>query len=91
MTERTLVLIKPDGVQRRLVGEIISRFERKGFQIAGLKMMTIGQELAEKHYEVHRERPFYPALVRFMTSAPVVVFALAGGDYTQHTPFSFRG
>lgn len=78
--EKTLLIVKPDGVQRRLVGEIIGRFERKGFQIIGLKLMTIDRALAERHYEVHKERPFYPALVRFMTSGPVVVFALAAVD-----------
>ncbi len=76
--ERTLVIVKPDGVQRRLVGDILGRFEKKGFQILGLKMMRIDMALAEKHYEVHKARPFYASLVKFMTSAPVVVVALAG-------------
>ncbi|MFT7617928.1 MAG: nucleoside-diphosphate kinase [Planctomycetota bacterium] len=76
--ETTLLIIKPDGVQRGLCGEIISRFETKGLQIVGMKMMTIPQELAHKHYAAHSERPFFAGLVRFMTSSPVVVFALRG-------------
>ena len=76
--ETTLLIVKPDGVQRGLVGRIISRFEEKGLQLVGLKMMKISQELAATHYEAHRERPFYSGLVRFMTSSPVAVFAVRG-------------
>ncbi len=76
--ERTLIILKPDAVQRRLVGTIIERFERKGLKIAGMKLVKIGQELAETHYQPHRGKPFYPSLVRFMTSEPVVVMALEG-------------
>ena len=76
--ERTLILFKPDAVQRGLSGEILSRFERKGLKIAGMKLMQISQELAAKHYEAHKERPFYPGLVQFMTSSPVVALALEG-------------
>ncbi len=76
--ETTLLIIKPDGVQRGLCGEIISRFETKGLQIVGMKMMTIPEELANRHYAAHKERPFFAGLVRFMTSSPVVVFALRG-------------
>ena len=76
--ETTLLIIKPDGVQRGLCGQIISRFETKGLQIVGMKMMTIPEELAHRHYAAHRERPFFNGLVRFMTSSPVVVFALRG-------------
>jgi nucleoside-diphosphate kinase len=78
--ERTLIILKPDAVQRGLGGEIITRFEKKGLQIVGLKMMRIPQQLAETHYEPHKGKPFYPGLVKFMTSSPVVVLALAGKD-----------
>ncbi|MCA9320994.1 MAG: nucleoside-diphosphate kinase [Planctomycetes bacterium] len=76
--QTTLLIVKPDGVQRGLVGRIVDRFETKGLQIVGMKMMTISQELANTHYEAHRERPFFKGLVRFMTSSPVVVFAVRG-------------
>ena len=76
--ERTFVMIKPDGVRRGLVGEILARFERKGFRIAALKLMRISQELAERHYAEHREKPFFPGLVRFITSGPVVAMVLEG-------------
>jgi nucleoside-diphosphate kinase len=78
--ERTLIILKPDAVQRHLVGEIITRFEKKGLQIVGAKFMKIPQSLAETHYEPHKGKPFYPGLVKFMTSSPVVVLALAGKD-----------
>src|SRR3712207_1838427 len=78
--ERTLIILKPDAVQRGLCGEILTRFERKGLQIVGMKLMRIPQQLAETHYEPHRGKPFYPGLVKFMTSSPVVVVALAGKD-----------
>ena len=76
--ETTLIIFKPDAVQRGLMGEIMSRFERKGLQIVGAKLMMISQELAAKHYEAHKERPFYPGLVAFMTSSPVMVLAIRG-------------
>ncbi len=76
--ERTLIIIKPDGVQRHLVGRIIGRFEQKGLQIIGLKMMRLGREMAEKHYAVHRGKHFYDSLINFITSSPVVVMALEG-------------
>jgi nucleoside-diphosphate kinase len=76
--ERTLIILKPDAVQRGLCGEIITRFENKGLQIVGMKMMRIPQQLAETHYQPHQGKPFYPGLVKFMTSSPVVVIALAG-------------
>ncbi|MBC7784070.1 MAG: nucleoside-diphosphate kinase [Burkholderiales bacterium] len=76
--ERTLIILKPDAVQRGFVGEIITRFEKKGLQLAGLKMMVIPKATAETHYAPHKERPFYPGLVRFMTDGPVVVLALQG-------------
>ena len=78
--ERTLIILKPDAVQRGLVGEIVTRFERKGLQIAGLKVMKIPAATAEQHYAPHKGKPFYDGLVRFMTSSPVVVIALAGKD-----------
>lgn len=76
--ERTFIAIKPDGVQRKLVAEIIGRFEKKGFKLVGLKLMTVSKELAEQHYGVHKERPFFPGLVEFITSSPVVAIVLEG-------------
>lgn len=78
--EKTLVIIKPDGVQRRLVGEIIARFEKKGLKIAGLKMMHIDKEIAERHYGAHKGKKFYESLMLFISSSPVVVLALEGGN-----------
>ena len=78
--ERTLIILKPDAVQRGLCGEIVTRFEKKGLQIVGGKFMKISQQLAETHYEPHKGKPFYPGLVKFMTSSPVIVLALAGKD-----------
>lgn len=78
--ERTLILLKPDAVQRGLVGQVLSRFEQKGLKIAAMKLMQITPELAAKHYEAHKERKFYPGLVKFMTSSPVVALALEGID-----------
>lgn len=78
--ERTLIILKPDAVQRGLCGEILTRFEKKGLQIVGARLMRIPQQLAETHYEPHKGKPFYPALVKFMTSSPVVVLALQGKD-----------
>lgn len=76
--ERTLVLIKPDGVRRGLVGEIISRFERKGFKIGAIKMLKMSRELAEEFYSVHRGKSFFEHLIDFMTSGPVVAVVLCG-------------
>lgn len=76
--ETTLIILKPDAVQRGLMGRIIARFEDKGFQIVGCKMMKISQNLAERHYESHKGKPFYDGLVGFMTSSPVLVLALRG-------------
>jgi nucleoside-diphosphate kinase len=78
--ERTLIILKPDAVQRSLVGQILTRFENKVLQIVGMKLMQISRKLAETHYEPHRGKPFYPGLVNFMTSSPVVVLALEGKD-----------
>ena len=76
--ERTFIMIKPDGVQRHLTGEIIHRFERKGFTLVGLKMVQVSRDLAEKHYGVHKERPFFNSLIEFITSAPVVAMVWEG-------------
>jgi nucleoside-diphosphate kinase len=76
--ERTFLAIKPDGVQRKLVGEIIRRFEAKGFTLVGLKLMNVSPELAGEHYGVHKERPFFPGLVAFITSGPVVAMVWEG-------------
>jgi len=76
--ERTFLAIKPDGVQRGLVGEIIRRFETKGFTLVGLKFLKVSQELAQQHYDVHRERPFFAGLVEFITSSPVVAMVWEG-------------
>ena len=78
--ERTLVIIKPDGVQRGLAGDIISRFERRGLRIAALKLMQISLELARRHYAVHKGKPFYEPLLQYITSGPVVVMVLEGRD-----------
>jgi nucleoside-diphosphate kinase len=78
--ERTLIILKPDAVQRGLCGEIITRFERKGLQLVGMKAMRIPQQTAETHYAPHKGKPFYEGLVKFMTSSPVVVLALQGKD-----------
>ena len=77
-TERTLVLVKPDGVQRGLAGEIIGRLERTGMQIIGMKLMQISDELASTHYGEHEGKPFYAGLVGFITSSPVVALCLEG-------------
>ena len=78
--ERTLVLVKPDGVQRGLVGEIVARFERKGLKLIGLSLLSVPRELAERHYAVHLGKLFYPALLEFITSGPVAAIALEGPD-----------
>jgi nucleoside-diphosphate kinase len=76
--EQTLIILKPDAVQRGIMGKIISRFEDKGLKVVGAKFMQISQELAATHYADHKERPFYAGLVSFMTSSPVLVLALEG-------------
>jgi nucleoside-diphosphate kinase len=76
--ERTFLAIKPDGVQRGLVGEIIGRFEAKGFTLVGMKLITASRELAEQHYAVHKERPFFAGLVDFITSGPMVAMVWEG-------------
>ncbi|EMI43273.1 MULTISPECIES: nucleoside-diphosphate kinase [Pirellulaceae] len=76
--QRSLILLKPDCVQRRLIGEVISRFEAKGLQIVGLKMLQVTPELSRQHYAEHVEKPFYKSLEDFITAAPVVAIALEG-------------
>jgi nucleoside-diphosphate kinase len=76
--QRTLLLVKPDGVQRQLVGRVLTRFEERGLKIVGLKLVHVSRELAETHYAVHRERPFFAGLVDFITSSPLVAAALEG-------------
>lgn len=76
--ERTLVLVKPDGVQRGLVGQVVARLEAKGLRLAGLKLVQADRALAERHYEPLRDRPFYPSLVAFITAGPVVAMAWEG-------------
>ncbi len=76
--ERTLVLVKPDGVERGLIGEVISRFERKGFKIVALKMLKMTREMAEEFYSVHKDKPFFNDLVEFITSGPIVAMMLEG-------------
>ena len=78
--ERTLVLCKPDAVQRGHVGDIIARFERKGLKIAGMKMMQVDDALADRHYQEHVEKAFYPHLKAFITSSPVIALAIEGDN-----------
>lgn len=78
--ERTFLMVKPDGVQRRLVGEMIRRFENKGLTLAGLKMVMPTREMAEAHYAVHRGKPFFEGVVRFISSGPVVAMIWEGDD-----------
>lgn len=76
--QTTLIILKPDAVQRGLAGQILGRFERKGLTIAGAKLMLVPNELAEKHYAEHKGKPFYDGLIRFVTSSPVLVLAIRG-------------
>ena len=98
MTEKTLILVKPDGVERGLIGEILSRFETKGYVIEGLKMLQPTEELLAQHYAEHAGKPFYRSLVDFMISGPVVAAVLSGGrtmlgtsDPTKAAPGTIRG
>ena len=101
---KTFFMIKPDGVQRNLVGEIISRVEAKGFSITKIKMMTVSKELAEQHYGEHKDKPFFNDLVSFITSGPVVAMQVEGENVvlqirnlmgatnpSESTPGSIRG
>jgi nucleoside-diphosphate kinase len=87
MSERTLILVKPDGVRRRLVGEVISRIERKGLDITRMEQRTISRETAEQHYAEHTERPFFGELVAFITGGPLVAMVVEGADAVK----SMRG
>ncbi|MGC8574325.1 MAG: nucleoside-diphosphate kinase [Thermoplasmata archaeon] len=82
---QTLVLIKPDGVLRLKIGDIISRFENKGIRIAGLKMISVSKEMAERHYAVHKGKPFYESLIKYIMSGPVVAMVLDGKDVIDIT------
>jgi nucleoside-diphosphate kinase len=81
--ERTLILVKPNGVERGLVGEVIARFERRGFTLKGLKLLQVSTELAEEHYEEHRDKPFFGGLVTFLTSSPIVAMVVEGISAVQ--------
>ncbi|KAG9264533.1 nucleoside diphosphate kinase, mitochondrial isoform X1 [Astyanax mexicanus] len=83
--ERTLVAIKPDGVQRRLIGQVIKRFEQRGFQLVGLKMLQVSEELLSQHYASLHRKPFYPSLLRYMTSGPVVAMVWEGHNVVKST------
>jgi nucleoside-diphosphate kinase len=78
--EQTLIIIKPDGVERNLIGPIITRFEQRGLKIIGLKMMQVSDQLARRHYAIHEGKPFFEPLIQYIVSSPVVVMALAGPD-----------
>ena len=104
MAQRTLIIVKPDGVQRGLVGEVLGRLERRGLKLVGLKLMAVDRSLAETHYAVHKEKPFFADLIEFITAAPVVcavvegpeaiavVRALVGATkFTEAEPGSIRG
>lgn len=78
--EKTFVLVKPDGVQRGLVGEIIARLERRGLRLTAAKFQQVSQELAEKHYAIHKGKPFYDSLIQYITSAPVMAMVWEGVD-----------
>lgn len=83
--EKTFLMVKPDGVQRQLIGDIVSRFERKGLQMVGAKLMTIPVELAEQHYGEHKGKPFYDNLVQFITSGPVFAMVWEGENVVELT------
>jgi len=76
--ERTFLMIKPDGVQRRLIGKILQRIEQSGFKIVAMKFLKVSQEMAEKHYEMHRGKPFYEGLIKYITSGPVLAMIVEG-------------
>nr|XP_046271455.1 nucleoside diphosphate kinase, mitochondrial [Scatophagus argus] len=83
LRERTLIVVKPDGVQRRLVGQIIQRFEQRGFKLVGLQMLQVSEDLLSQHYCQLRTKPFYPSLLHYMTSGPVVVMVWEGHKVVQ--------
>ena len=81
--ERTLIIIKPDGVERMLIGPIVTRFEQRGLKLVGMKMVQVSDGLARQHYAVHEGKPFFEPLIEYITSAPVVVMALEGPEAIQ--------
>ncbi|MEW5961756.1 MAG: nucleoside-diphosphate kinase [Chloroflexota bacterium] len=81
--ERTLIIIKPDGVERGLIGQIISRFEQRGLKMVGLKLLQVSAALARRHYAIHEGKPFFEPLIQYITSSPVVVMALEGPQAIQ--------
>ncbi len=83
MAERTLVLIKPDAMQRRLAGEILARFEQRGLQVRAAKLVLVDEQLAGEHYSEHREKPFFGELVEFITSSPTLALVLEGDSAVQ--------
>ena len=85
MKERPLLFIKPDGVRRGLVGEVISRLERRGLRLVGLKMLRMNRDLAHRHYEEHVNKPFYPGLEEFILSGPIVAMVVEGDDVVEMT------
>jgi nucleoside-diphosphate kinase len=85
MMEREFVMIKPDGVQRGLIGNVISRIEKSGLKIIAIKMLNVSQEQAERHYSIHKGKIFYDGLLKFITSGPVVAFIVEGIDAVKHT------
>src|SRR4030095_5499547 len=89
MKERTLLLIKPDAIQRSLIGEILSRFERKGFKIVGLKMLHMSKELSKEHYAHLVGKPFYPDLEKFVTADPLVAVVIEGKEAVEGTRLIF--
>jgi len=104
LAERTLILIKPDGVQRALIGKIVDRYEQRGLRIVGMKMLRVPREVAEQHYDVHRDKPFFAGLIEFITSGPLVAMCVEGPNAIavcreingatrppQATPGSIRG
>jgi len=83
--EHEFIMIKPDGVQRRLVGEVISRLENVGLKIIAIKILKVTEEQAERHYEIHKGKPFYDGLIKFITSGPVVAMVIEGKDAVMYT------
>lgn len=81
--ERTLIIVKPDGVERLLIGPIITRFEQRGLKLVGMKLLQVSEDLARKHYAVHEGKPFFEPLIQYITSSPVVVMALDGPQAVQ--------
>ncbi len=81
--ERTLILIKPDGVERGLIGQIITRFEQRGLKLAGMKLLHVSDKLARQHYAIHEGKPFFAPLIEYITSSPVVAMVLEGPEAVQ--------